>query len=50
MGNKIPDMLMGLNFSKLINTNIGSHEIMLAYCFSLGFEKTLQKYKSVRFL
>jgi len=40
----------GLNFSKLINTNGGSHEIMLAYCFSIGFDKAPQKYRSVRFL
>ncbi len=40
----------GLNFSKLISTNGGSHEVMLGYCFSLGFDRTPQKYKSVRFL
>ncbi len=40
----------GLNFSKLISTNGGSHEVMLGYCFSLGFDKAPQKYKSVRFL
>ncbi|MCF6242189.1 MAG: type IX secretion system membrane protein PorP/SprF, partial [Bacteroidales bacterium] len=40
----------GLNFSKLISTNGGSHEVMLGYCFSLGFDKSPQKYKSVRFL
>lgn len=40
----------GLNFSKLINTNVGSHEVMLAYCFNIGFDKAPQKYRSVRFL
>jgi len=40
----------GLNFSKLINTNDGSHEIMLGYCFDIGFDKAPQKYRSVRFL
>lgn len=40
----------GLNFSKLINTNDGSHEIMLSYLFSIGFDKAPQKYRSVRFL
>ena len=40
----------GLNFSKLISTNGGSHEVMLGYCFSLGFDKAPQKYRSVRFL
>ena len=40
----------GLNFSKLISTNVGSHEIMLAYCFNIGFDKAPQKYRSVRFL
>jgi len=40
----------GLNFSKLINTNVGSHEIMLAYCFNIGISKAPQKYRSVRFL
>jgi len=40
----------GLNFSKLINTNGGSHEVMLSYCFGIGFDKAPQKYRSVRFL
>ncbi len=40
----------GLNFSKLIKTNTGSHEVMLGYCFNLGFDKAPQKYRSVRFL
>lgn len=40
----------GLNFSKLSNTNDGSHEIMLGYCFNIGFDKAPQKYRSVRFL
>jgi len=40
----------GLNFSKLINTNSGSHEVMLGYSFNLGFDKAPQKYRSVRFL
>ncbi len=41
----------GLNFSKLISTNSGSYEVMLAYCFNLGgADKVPQKYRSVRFL
>jgi type IX secretion system PorP/SprF family membrane protein len=40
----------GLNLSKLIKTNSGSHEIMISYCFNLGIEKIPQKYRSVRFL
>ena len=40
----------GLNFSKLIKTNTGSHEVMLGYNFNLGFDKAPQKYRSVRFL
>jgi type IX secretion system PorP/SprF family membrane protein len=40
----------GLNFSKLIKANSGSHEIMISYCFNLGIEKIPQKYRSVRFL
>ena len=40
----------GLNLSKLIKTNGGSHEVMIGYCFNLGFGGTPQKYRSVRFL
>lgn len=40
----------GLNLSKLIKTNGGSHEIMLGYCFNFEFGKIPQKYRSVRFL
>jgi len=40
----------GLNVSEIIKTNSGSHEVMLGYCFNLDFEKTPQRYKSVRFL
>jgi hypothetical protein len=40
----------GLNFSKLIKTNSGSHEVMIGYCFSLGVTSNPQKYRSVRFL
>jgi len=40
----------GLNFSKLIKTNSGSNEVMIGYCFNLGFDKAPQKYRSVRFL
>jgi len=36
--------------SALANYSKGSHEIMLGYSFSLGVEKTPQKYKSIRFL
>lgn len=40
----------GLNLSKLITTNGGSHEVMLGYCFNFEFGKIPQKYRSVRFL
>ncbi len=40
----------GLNFSNLINTNAGSHEVMLSYCFNIGIDGIPQKYRSVRFL
>jgi type IX secretion system PorP/SprF family membrane protein len=40
----------GLNLSKLIKTNGGSHEFMLGYCFNFEFGKIPQKYRSVRFL
>lgn len=40
----------GLNLSKFINTNTGSHEVMLGYCFNFEFSKAPQKYRSVRFL
>ncbi|NJO92216.1 MAG: type IX secretion system membrane protein PorP/SprF [Chloroflexia bacterium] len=40
----------GLNLSKLINTNSGSHEIMLGYCFDFEINRAPQKYRSVRFL
>ena len=40
----------GLNGSEIIKTNSGSYEVMLGYCFNLGFDKIPQKYKSVRFL
>ena len=40
----------GLNFSKLIKTNSGSHEVMIGYSFSLGVQGNPQKYRSVRFL
>jgi len=40
----------GLNLSKLIKTNGGSHEIMIGYCFNFEFGKIPQKYRSVRFL
>ncbi len=40
----------GLNLSKLINTNSGSHEIMIGYCFNFEINRTPQKYRSVRFL
>lgn len=36
--------------SALANFSKGSHEIMLGYSFTLGVEKTPQKYKSIRFL
>jgi type IX secretion system PorP/SprF family membrane protein len=40
----------GLNLSKLIKTNGGSHEFMIGYCFNLGIGGVPQKYRSVRFL
>jgi type IX secretion system PorP/SprF family membrane protein len=40
----------GLNFSKLLSANSGSHEVMIGYCFNLGFGGVPQKYRSVRFL
>jgi type IX secretion system PorP/SprF family membrane protein len=40
----------GLNFSRLIKTNGGSHEVMIGYCFNLEIGKVPQKYRSVRFL
>jgi len=40
----------GLNLSKFLNTNKGSHEVMLGYCFNFEFSKAPQKYRSVRFL
>jgi type IX secretion system PorP/SprF family membrane protein len=40
----------GLNFSKLIKTNAGSHEVMIGYCFNLDFGGAPRKYRSVRFL
>lgn len=40
----------GLNLSKFINTNTGSHEVMIGYCFNFEFSKAPQKYRSVRFL
>jgi len=40
----------GINFSKLIKTNGGSHEVMIGYCFDLKIGGVPQKYKSVRFL
>jgi len=40
----------GLNFSKLIKTNTGSHEVMLGYCFNLDIGPAAKKYRSVRFL
>ena len=40
----------GLNISEIIRTNSGSFEVMLGYCFNLGFDKAPQKYRSVRFL
>ena len=40
----------GLNLSRLINTNSGSHEIMIGYCFDIGICRVPQKYRSVRFL
>jgi type IX secretion system PorP/SprF family membrane protein len=36
--------------SALDNVSKGSHEIMVGYNFTLGIEKTPQKYKSIRFL
>jgi type IX secretion system PorP/SprF family membrane protein len=36
--------------SALDNVSKGSHEIMVGYNFTLGVEKTPQKYKSIRFL
>jgi type IX secretion system PorP/SprF family membrane protein len=36
--------------SALDNFSKGSHEIMVGYNFTLGVEKTPQKYKSIRFL
>jgi type IX secretion system PorP/SprF family membrane protein len=36
--------------SALANYSKGSHEIMVGYNFTLGVEKTPQKYKSIRFL
>lgn len=36
--------------SALANFSKGSHEVMLGYSFTLGVEKTPQKYKSIRFL
>lgn len=40
----------GLSLSKMINTNEGSHEIMIGYCFNLEMGGAPQKYRSVRFL
>jgi type IX secretion system PorP/SprF family membrane protein len=40
----------GINFSKLIKTNGGSHEVMIGYCFNFEIGKIPQKYRSVRFL
>ena len=36
--------------SALISYPKGSHEIMVGYDFTLGIEKTPQKYKSIRYL
>jgi type IX secretion system PorP/SprF family membrane protein len=36
--------------SALDNFSKGSHEVMVGYNFTLGVEKTPQKYKSIRFL
>lgn len=36
--------------SALDNFSKGSHEVMVGYSFTLGVEKTPQKYKSIRFL
>ena len=38
------------NTSDIGNYSDGSHEISLGYCFSLSFDKTPQKYRSIRFL
>ena len=39
-----------LNISKLSNYNQGTHEVMIGYCFNLGFEQKTENYNSVRFL